>query len=152
MDKQTWRADALCATLTPEQSDALFFIGPGKSSKRARLFCQGCPVRQDCYNFAVAHNETGIWAGSTDEDRNHLDPFIVEILKATMVQSGTLESRNLNDFIPQVRHQYHQAMEESRSMAERLDAALAEAERLAAQLEALGHQFEQTIDPLGYAL
>lgn len=105
MAAKEWRRDALCATLTPEQSDELFFIGPGKSSKRARMFCASCPVKRDCSEFAVMYNEVGIWAGNTDEDRRNLDPFISNVLRATAEAAGILESRNLNDFIPQVRHQ-----------------------------------------------
>lgn len=152
---ENWRDEALCKDLTAQQSDELFFIGPGKSSKRARLFCKKCPVKRDCNDFAVMYNEVGIWAGSTDEDRRNLDPFVADILRAQAELRGHLESRNLNDFIPQVRHQYQtdqirQEIEDARVQALAEEAALEErlereAEREAARLVAQDLQYEVSI-------
>lgn len=138
MDKE-WRDKAQCKDLTSEESDDIFFIGPGKSSKRARLYCQTCPVKRECNNFAVMYNETGIWAGTTDEDRRNLDPEIGRVLRAQAEAEGQLESRNLNDFIPQVRHQYPTGQEDpilveyAESQRALELAAEREAERLAAR-------------------
>lgn len=49
------------------------------------------------------YNESGLWAGTTEEDRRDLDPFIKDTLRAQAEASNRLESRNLNDFIPQQR-------------------------------------------------
>lgn len=100
--KSGWRGAALCKDLTPEESDRIFFIGPGQTSKRAQQFCGNCPVKRECNNFAITYNEYGIWAGSTEEDRRNLDPFIAKMLREQAAAEGRLESRNINDFIPLV--------------------------------------------------
>lgn len=38
--------------------------------KRAREYCSGCPVREDCLAYALRHDEQGIWAGTTERQRN----------------------------------------------------------------------------------
>lgn len=103
MAKQAWMELSLCVTLTPQEADAIFFIGPGQSSKRAKVFCSGCPVKRNCNEYAVMYNESGLWAGTTEEDRRDLDPFIKDTLRAQAEAANRLESRNLNDFIPQQR-------------------------------------------------
>lgn len=39
--------------------------------------CGACPVRYSCLNYAIANNEKGYWAGTTEKDRremkSHLD-------------------------------------------------------------------------------
>lgn len=152
MAKQDWMREGLCTSLSPEEADDIFFIGPGKSSKRARLFCAGCPVKRDCGNYALTYDEQGIWAGNTEDDRKCLDVFIRDTLRATAEAEGKLESRNLNDFIPQVRRQNNEAQELAARASERLDDALLASERLAAQLEALDPLFEPTTFPQAFDL
>lgn len=137
MSKQNWMSQGNCASLTPEQTDELFFIGPGKSSKRAQLFCASCPVKRECSNFAITYNEYGIWAGSTEEDRRNLDPFIAEVLRDQALAEGRLESRNINDFIPLAR----QTIDEADLLAQ-----LLLEDRLAAQ----DHPFDYSIYPQQY--
>lgn len=109
------------------------------------------------------YNESGIWAGNTDEDRRNLDPFISNVLRATAEAMGILESRNLNDFIPQVRNQTttDQSLEFDllESIAQTLqiaDSLLGQTEeelaRVAVQLAALDPLYEYSNDPLPYAL
>lgn len=126
-----------CASLTPEQTDALFFIGPGQSSKRAQLFCASCPVKRECSNFAITYNEYGIWAGATEEDRRSLDPFIAEVLREQALAEGRLESRNINDFIPLAR----QVLEETDQLSQLLREE---------PLEVLDHPYDYSNDPLQY--
>lgn len=92
-----------CRDLTPEQADSIFFVGPGQSSKRAKLYCQTCPVKSECSQYAITYSEAGIWAGNTERDRDDLDSFIKDTLRMQAEAEGRLESRNTNDFIPQQR-------------------------------------------------
>ena len=40
---------------------------------RAKSICQGCPVRQDCLDFALRIREPhGIWGGLTEMERRSL--------------------------------------------------------------------------------
>ena len=72
----SWRANAECATLP---KDIFFDYKVGlKKDKAYRLnlamsTCSMCPVRTDCYEFAVLNNEPhGIWAGTLPEQRRKL--------------------------------------------------------------------------------
>ncbi len=152
-----WRARGLCASLTPTESDKIFFIGPGQTKSKANAFCKPCPVFRECKAFAIVHNEKGIWAGETEVDREEIDPFVKGYLKDQAKANGTLESRNLNDFIDQVRDQHKTAIQQSQYLHERSAAAItaAELEVLRSELlqeeaeellEALVHPFDMTTD------
>ncbi len=71
----TWMADAAC-----RDTDLAVFFGTVRdadSVDEAKQFCQRCPVRDDCLDYALATNQTdGIWGGTTGRERdrhgNHL--------------------------------------------------------------------------------
>jgi len=55
-----WQNEAACGG---EDTD-LFFSESRTDRKRAMEICQGCPVRTDCLNSALARGEkNGIWGG-----------------------------------------------------------------------------------------
>ena len=37
-----------------------------------RGICRECPVRLACLEWALEHNEVGIWAGTTEADRRRI--------------------------------------------------------------------------------
>jgi WhiB family redox-sensing transcriptional regulator len=52
---------------------SVFFPARGESAGPARQVCAGCPVRQQCLEFALGHGEVhGIWGGLTVRDRRAL--------------------------------------------------------------------------------
>jgi WhiB family redox-sensing transcriptional regulator len=62
-----WTALAKCKGMT----DALF--PEAADQKRARLFCQGCPVRFQCLAEALDNRiEWGVWGGMTERERRQL--------------------------------------------------------------------------------
>ncbi|HEY1823986.1 MAG TPA: WhiB family transcriptional regulator [Trebonia sp.] len=66
-----WRAAACCLTADP---DLFFPVAVGtaaiKQITQARRVCAGCPVRQQCLDFAMRTREpAGIWGGTTPEER-----------------------------------------------------------------------------------
>jgi len=66
-----WRAASACLNADP---DLFFPIAVGtavsKQVSRALRICEGCPVRQQCLDFAVRSGEKdGIWGGTTPEER-----------------------------------------------------------------------------------
>lgn len=72
-----WRGKATCATLPK----SLFFDYNSSTptfKKKDRLefaisTCEMCPVRSECYEFAVLNNEPhGIWAGTLPKERKKL--------------------------------------------------------------------------------
>ena len=64
-----WAADALCAQTDPE----LFFPEKGGATWEARRVCAGCPVRAECLDYALAHDERfGVWGGESERSRRRL--------------------------------------------------------------------------------
>ena len=64
-----WAADALCAQTDPE----LFFPERGGATWEARRVCAGCPVRAECLDYALLHDERfGIWGGESERSRRRL--------------------------------------------------------------------------------
>jgi WhiB family redox-sensing transcriptional regulator len=62
-EEELWRVDARCrdgaASLTP-----LFFSEALDDIARAKAFCAGCVVREECLGAAVARREPwGVWGG-----------------------------------------------------------------------------------------
>jgi WhiB family redox-sensing transcriptional regulator len=63
---QAWRQSAACRDL---QSD-LFFPDRGGELRRTREICAGCPVWDDCLEYALGMSvELGIWARTSPRQR-----------------------------------------------------------------------------------
>jgi WhiB family redox-sensing transcriptional regulator len=71
MRREPWRSFAACS----EAKADVFFPDPtdqaGKVAnvKEARAICAPCPVKLECLAFALAGRDRGIWAGTTEEQR-----------------------------------------------------------------------------------
>src|SRR5690348_16343540 len=64
-----WQERALCAQTDPEA----FFPEKGGSTREAKRVCLTCEVRQDCLEYALAHDERfGIWGGLSERERRRL--------------------------------------------------------------------------------
>jgi hypothetical protein len=53
----------------------LFFpldAGISKELKRAKEMCGWCPVREQCLAYALTHAVNGIWGGTTERERRHM--------------------------------------------------------------------------------
>ena len=61
-----WVDWALCAQTDPES----FYPERGASHREAKRVCDMCPVRPDCLDWAIEHNESeGIWGGMSAKER-----------------------------------------------------------------------------------
>ena len=66
-----WRAESACLNTDPD----VFFpvavgTAAGKLVTRALRICDGCPVKQQCLDYAMRSGEKdGIWGGITPEER-----------------------------------------------------------------------------------
>lgn len=61
-----WQYDALCAQTDPEA----FFPEKGGSTREAKSICAKCPVREQCLEWALDHDERfGIWGGLSERER-----------------------------------------------------------------------------------
>jgi WhiB family transcriptional regulator, redox-sensing transcriptional regulator len=66
---QEWADSALCAQTDPE----VFFPEKGGITRPAKRICLGCPVRQECLDYALEHNERfGIWGGHSERERRRI--------------------------------------------------------------------------------
>lgn len=69
LQRPEWMAHGACA----DELTARFFASPSsKQAARAIDVCRRCPVRQTCLEFALEHDERGIWGGTTDRERDRL--------------------------------------------------------------------------------
>ncbi len=68
-DPLSWQADALCAQTDPEA----FFPEKGGSTRDAKRICQGCEVKAQCLDYALANDERfGIWGGLSERERRNI--------------------------------------------------------------------------------
>ena len=72
---RSWVAQAHCKGMDPQ----MFFLEHNENGanyvklKNARIVCGGCPVRQECFKYAMDNWEpAGIWAGTTPMDRRKM--------------------------------------------------------------------------------
>ena len=64
-----WQERALCAQTDPEA----FFPEKGGSTREAKRICTTCTVRDECLEYALAHDERfGIWGGLSERERRRL--------------------------------------------------------------------------------
>ncbi len=69
-----WQERALCAQTDPEA----FFPEKGGSTREAKRICMGCEVRDECLEYALAHDERfGIWGGLSERERRRLKRGII---------------------------------------------------------------------------
>ena len=68
-EEQKWRLQASCMGCDPE----LFYPQRGESTKSGKEVCAGCPVREECLEYALANSERfGIWGGMSERERRKL--------------------------------------------------------------------------------
>ena len=60
-----WRDDARCTETGPD----LFFPEVWQSAEPAKRICATCPVRPECFTWAMTHYEKGVWGGTSDKQR-----------------------------------------------------------------------------------
>ena len=62
-----WRSAGACLSADPDLFFPISSAGPGERQiAQAKMICAGCQVRQECLDFALAHDQVyGIWGGTT---------------------------------------------------------------------------------------
>ena len=69
METQPWASKAKCLQAEPDT----FFPEKGGSTREAKRICSGCPVREECLEYALANDERfGIWGGMSERERRRL--------------------------------------------------------------------------------
>lgn len=69
-DERPWVGYAACRDADP----GLFFAGTeGGDTRTAQRICAGCPVRDECLDWALAAGMPyGVWGGTTEQERRRL--------------------------------------------------------------------------------
>ncbi len=89
--KESWELRAQCRG-KPTQD---FFPNSGDKGKK---YCVGCPVISMCLGYAVAHDEKGIWGGTSYEERKRYgSKGVREIIRNLFRQYHLLEDRPIHD-------------------------------------------------------
>ena len=64
--RMTWQQHAACRGMDPN----LFVPAKGEPIAQAQAVCRGCPVRQQCADYAIGDPELrGVWGGLSDRAR-----------------------------------------------------------------------------------
>ena len=64
-----WMARGNCRAVDP----AVFFPSDGVGVEIARQICQGCPVKQQCLDYAIYHRiDHGVWGGASERERRRI--------------------------------------------------------------------------------
>ncbi len=67
--RPAWMAEGACVD---EPSERFFAGATSKPAAWALAACLRCAVRSTCLEFALEHEEAGIWGGTTERDRMRL--------------------------------------------------------------------------------
>lgn len=68
-DDRPWASYAACRQADPDW----FFPGSDDDGRAAVRVCRGCPVREDCLDWALqVRIRYGIWGGLTERERRRL--------------------------------------------------------------------------------
>ena len=78
---EEWRERAVCK----HHDSELWFAQDHHSQAKAIAVCQTCPVRNECLEFALEHDERGVWGGQSERGRRRI------ISKRSAFQHGTIE-------------------------------------------------------------
>lgn len=57
-----------CLGIDPD----LFFPEDLKGVNDAKQVCRGCAVRRECLEYALKHNEPGMWGGESERERERI--------------------------------------------------------------------------------
>lgn len=62
-----WQSRGACNGAPP----GIFYPDRGDTSRveEAKAICAGCPVRDECFDYALHHEKYGVWAGTSPRQR-----------------------------------------------------------------------------------
>jgi WhiB family redox-sensing transcriptional regulator len=83
----SWQKNALCIGAP----SAIFFEDEPTFARGAyKSFCNRCPVKPACLEYALLYNVKGIWGGTTDKERDRLfSKSYIDMLRGDAIESGT---------------------------------------------------------------
>jgi WhiB family transcriptional regulator, redox-sensing transcriptional regulator len=83
-DVEDWRDDAACRDTDPDLFFPVGTTGPAiEQIEAAKAVCFQCDAREACLEFAIVSNQdSGVWGGTSEEERRVLRRAHVARLKA----------------------------------------------------------------------
>ena len=71
---EPWMKDGACRRIAREDAMRLFFPQKGELATTAKRICEGCPVKEECLDYALQLGETltGIWGGTAQKERSKM--------------------------------------------------------------------------------
>lgn len=70
-ERPHWQQHGACLASDPDT----FFPERGEDSRPAKEICRGCPVRQECLDYALDTRQLyGIWGGTSERERRRMRP------------------------------------------------------------------------------
>ncbi len=67
--RDEWMADGLCRQVDGE----VWYPEKGSSNRDAKQICLACPVKDECLQYALEHDEQfGVWGGLSSAERRNL--------------------------------------------------------------------------------
>lgn len=88
--RNEWSLEGLCQRVDPEE----FF--QTKQSKVQMRICEECPVFELCRDYAMLHEDYGVWGGTTDRQRKKFRKTPeFEKLAYKAIKEGWLESHHV---------------------------------------------------------
>lgn len=82
-----WRESAKC-----KDTDTDYYF-PNSGNSKPKEFCTGCPVIDLCKTYAIAHDEDGIWGGTSYTERKRINAVVILTIRDLYHQEGLLEYR-----------------------------------------------------------
>lgn len=92
--KTEWETWAYCKGYPKEW----FFAESGQGryyNSKAKELCSECPVQLNCLNYAIAHEEMGIWGGMTEKERKKLPVVVLEYVRNNYREFELIEDRRI---------------------------------------------------------
>lgn len=71
-DDLGWAQQAACKSSTWERAFADQFFSEGPARTAITSLCRQCPVRDTCLEWALTHDEKGVWAGTSEAQRQRM--------------------------------------------------------------------------------
>lgn len=89
----SWSQRGKCKGLGSEEYDKIFFPVGTAGVAAGRRFCAGCPVREQCKTYAIAHDYlSGVWGGTSYDERKHVSPVVKQVVDQMYLEAGLMES------------------------------------------------------------
>jgi len=85
-EPMTWMQHGTCKNAPPDQFFPDRTMGKTDYKKVIAEYCNVCPVKESCLNFAIDNFELGIWGGTTTKGRVAIRAKMVEERKAQCQQ------------------------------------------------------------------